>query len=415
MKRAFKKIILFLLCFALLLGINPIKTEYEPVSARSIKDIEAEIKEYKALLSELQTTLSDINKELDNIEGAGADKQAQFVELQLLLAELDAERVTNLAILDSYDLRINEVMTEQAIVQEDYEYRVAMYKKLMQFIYENGEPNAFELLFSSDNFSDFLAKRDHFNDIMNAASGIIKDIEVSMGELDALEADLQETKNEYAELVEDIEARNVEVEAQMTAIEEEIANLGISEDELSAEIQVLNGKIREVKNKIAALEKEREEYYNSIADMTWPIKAGNQRLTSRFGWRNDPFGLPTTEFHKGIDIACARGTPIYAVKDGVVTRASWNGGYGNCVIIYHGGGVSSLYAHCDNATSSRPIYEVKVGDSVKQGQVIAYVGTTGRSTGYHLHFGIIDTGIAPHPQGGQYHDPAKYLPEGYFK
>ncbi len=415
MKRVLKKIVLFLLCFALLLGINPMKTDYESVSARSITDIEADIKKYKSMLTDLQNQLSEIKEELKDIEGAGADKQAKYLELQSQLAELEAEHITNLAILDSYDLRINEVVAEQAIVQEDYEYRVSMYKKLMQFIYENGEPNAFELLFSSDNLSDFLAKRDHFNDIMNAASNIIKDIEVSMAELDALEKDLQETKNQYAVLVADIEKRNEEVEGQMTVIQQEIDNLGVNEDELSAEIKTINEKIREVKNKISALEKEREEYYNSIAEMQWPIRASSQRLTSRYGVRNDPFGLPTTEFHKGIDIACARGTPIHAVKDGVVTRASWNGGYGNCVVIYHGGGVSSLYAHCDNATSTRPIYEVKVGDSVKQGQIIAYVGTTGRSTGYHLHFGIIDTSIAPHPKGGQYHDPANYLPKDRFQ
>ena len=114
-----------------------------------------------------------------------------------------------------------------------------------------------------------------------------------------------------------------------------------------------------------------------------------------------------------IDIACSRGTPIVAVKAGVVTRASWYSGYGNCVIIYHGNGISSLYAHCDNGTSSRPTYEVKVGDSVKAGQVIAYVGTTGRSTGYHLHFGVVDTNTST-ALGGNYANPNKYLPDGYY-
>ncbi len=409
MKRILKKSVLFLLCFAMLLCVNPLETEYEPVSARSIVDIEADIKDYKSQLSTLQAELKKINAELNDIEGTGADKQAQFVAMQVELADLEAKKATNLAILESYDLRINEVMTEQAVVQEDYEYRVSMYKKLMQFIYENGEPNAFEMLFSSANLSDYLAKRDHFNDIMNAASNIIKEIEISMSELDALEEDLNVTKSEYAQLVESLDVENQALTEKMLFIQEEIANLGLNEEELSAEIQTVNAKIKEVKNKIAKLEKEREEYYNSLSGYQWPIKAGNQRVTSRYGWRRDPFGLPTSEFHKGIDIACPKGTPIYAVKDGIVTRASWNGGYGNCVIIYHGGGVSSLYAHCDNATGSRPIYEVSVGQQVKQGQLIAYVGTTGRSTGYHLHFGIIDTSKAPDKNGGQYHNPADYF------
>ena len=105
--------------------------------------------------------------------------------------------------------------------------------------------------------------------------------------------------------------------------------------------------------------------------------------------------------------------PIIAVADGTVTRASWNGGYGECVIVYHGGGISSLYAHCDNTSSTRKVYEVKVGDVVKRGQVLAYVGTTGSSTGNHLHFGIIDTNTYS-SVSGNYVNPGLYLPKNVY-
>ena len=92
---------------------------------------------------------------------------------------------------------------------------------------------------------------------------------------------------------------------------------------------------------------------------------------------------------------------------GTVTTAGWNGGYGNCVVIYHGNGISTLYGHMNKIADG-----VKVGSTVQKGQVIGYVGTTGRSTGYHLHFSVLNTND-PNNVGG-YVNPDKYLPDGYY-
>ncbi|MBQ5837149.1 MAG: M23 family metallopeptidase, partial [Clostridia bacterium] len=201
------------------------------------------------------------------------------------------------------------------------------------------------------------------------------------------------------------------------------AELNLNSGELSEKYKEKNARLVEIKEKIKKLEEERKKYYSSTAKFIWPVKTSSYRVTSQYGWRGDPFGKPKTEYHKGIDIACSRGTPIIAVKDGVVTRAKWNGGYGECIIIYHGDGISSLYAHLDNSgkngslpykgNNGKPTYHVKAGDAVKAGQVIGYVGTTGRSTGYHLHFGVIDTKTYT-SLGGNYVNPNDYLPDGYY-
>lgn len=412
MAKKIKRMLLFVLSAMLIFTATAFTVPYEEAEARTIFDIESELKEYKDELAKLQSELATIKANISKLEsqsGQNTELLAQYIaETEALEVEIMAAE----AYVESYDLKRAETITEIAIVREDYEYRISMYKKLMQFIYENSDVNSFELLFSSENLSDFLTRRDHFNDIMNSANTLLREIELSLAELEELDASLQETQKKYDEYLTSLNRKKLEKEQRIEEINTIAAELGLNIDDLYSQYGSKNEKVNQIKAKIKELEEERREAYSSNAAFIWPVEVVG-RVTSQYGWRGDPFGKPSTEYHKGIDIACAKGTKIYAVKDGIVTRASWNGGYGECVIIYHGDGISSLYAHCDNTTSSRPVYEVKVGDTVKAGQVIAYVGTTGRSTGYHLHFGVIDTNTYT-SLGGNYVNPNLYLPDGYY-
>lgn len=412
MAKKIKRMLLFVLSAMLIFTATVFTVPYEEAEARTIFDIESELKEYKDELAKLQSELATIKANISKLEsqsGQNTELLAQYIaETEALEVEIMAAE----AYVESYDLKRAETITEIAIVREDYEYRLSMYKKLMQFIYENSNINSFELLFSSENLSDFLTRRDHFNDIMNSANTLLREIELSLAELEELDASLQETQKKYDEYLTSLNRKKLEKEQRIDEINTIAAELGLNIDDLYAQYGSKNERINQIKSKIKELEEERREAYSSNAAFIWPVEVLG-RVTSQYGWRGDPFGKPNTEYHKGIDIACAKGTKVYAVKDGIVTRASWNGGYGECVIIYHGDGISSLYAHLDNTSSSRPVYEVKVGDTVKAGQVIAYVGTTGRSTGYHLHFGVIDTNTHT-SLGGNYVNPNLYLPDGYY-
>lgn len=120
-------------------------------------------------------------------------------------------------------------------------------------------------------------------------------------------------------------------------------------------------------------------------------------ISSRFGSRNDPFSKKNTAFHKGVDIAAKRGTPVRAAADGVVVQSGFNkNGYGNLIVIDHGDGVSTYYAHLDSMSAAKE-------NKVKQGDVIGTVGSTGRATGPHLHFEV--------RKGGSALDPEKFFPE----
>lgn len=411
------------LCVIMVLGAASSGSPYEVAEARTIFDIEDELKAYKSELANVQAELATITKNIAELEGKSGQTAELLVQYQAEIEALEAEIILRNGTMESYDLKRAQVISEIAIIREDYEYRMAMYKKLMQFIYENSDANSFELLFSSDNFSDFLTRRDHYNDIMNAANALLKEIEISISDLEANEIELAETQEKYNEYLVELNRAKLEMSKKKKEFETIAAELNLNSGELSEKYKEKNARLVEIKEKIKKLEEERKKYYSSTAKFIWPVKTSSYRVTSQYGWRGDPFGKPTTEYHKGIDIACSRGTPIIAVKDGVVTRASWNGGYGECIIIYHGDGISSLYAHLDNSgkngslpykgNNGKPTYHVKAGDAVKAGQVIGYVGTTGRSTGYHLHFGVIDTKTYT-SLGGNYVNPNDYLPDGYY-
>ncbi len=413
MKKALKKILSFMLCFVLIFGTTGISKSTETtVSARTIFDIESELNEYKAMLAKLQSELSVIAGNIKEIEGKSGQTTELMAQYQAEIDALDAEMLINQSIMDSYDMKRAEVISEIAIIEEDYNYRVSMYKKLMQFIYENSSMSSFELLFSSDNVAEYLTRRDNFNDIMNAANALIKEIEVSIADLESLNNELAETQGKYNEYLTELNLKKIEKEAKIKDFETIAEELNLDGDALSAEYRDKNATIKEVKQKIATLEEERREAYSSTSEFLWPIQ-GSYMVTSYFGWRSDPFGSGATKYHSGLDIASPRGTPIIAVKSGVVTRAEFSGGYGNCVSVYHGNGLSTLYAHCDYGNGSRPTFNVSVGQSVKAGDVLAYVGTTGSSTGYHLHFEVIDTNTYTALSGNRV-NPDLYLPDGYY-
>lgn len=152
-------------------------------------------------------------------------------------------------------------------------------------------------------------------------------------------------------------------------------------DELHATVQIREKSLTDLKQRVAE--------HNARMAVTPSIWPTNGDITSRFGWRNSPFGWGS-DWHPGIDIANSLGTAIMATADGVVIMSGWFGGYGKCIQIDHGYGIVTLYGHNSQLA-------VEVGEKVKKGEVIAYMGSTGASTGSHLHYEIRVNGTAVNP------------------
>ncbi|HBI04642.1 MAG TPA: hypothetical protein DDY49_11510, partial [Paenibacillaceae bacterium] len=163
---------------------------------------------------------------------------------------------------------------------------------------------------------------------------------------------------------------------------------------LKSQIHELNeAKQDEINAAMSVVNQGASNYSSSGAKYTggqfvWPVRG---TITSYYGYRSDPFN-GRSSYHDGLDIAAPGGTPIHAAASGTVTFAGTMNGYGNVVIIFHGNGLSSFYAHIRNGG-----IKVSKGQSVSQGQYIAQVGSTGRSTGNHLHFSVIKNGSKVDP------------------
>lgn len=233
-------------------------------------------------------------------------------------------------------------------------------------------------------------------DIMEYSDRIIKQLEATEAELDVAKAELQTSRNEQAEVQAGLEEQMRALETNRSSQYSLLQQIAASESEAAAEAKELadseakiNKELKEAERKYAA----QIAALNSQANMTsgnwyWPLP-GRYKISSLFGGRIDPInGRPDN--HTGTDIPAPGGTPIYAAQNGVVTTVNANryaSSYGYYCIINHGNGYATLYAHQNQV----PI--VKEGQTVQKGQVIGYVGTTGRSTGNHLHFELRVNGV----------------------
>lgn len=388
---------------------------------RTSQTVDAEIRDCEALLSRLKSEQNELSAQLASLQGQTNVSEEQALLAAGQIALLDAEIELNQALLESCDMKRGTVQTELQLVENEYEYYQDLFAELMRFVYENGTVTDFELLFSSASLSDYLDRRDHFNSIMECVSDLTQSIEQSVLRLSDLEEEYTLAEEQYKRYLETLNADKQQLERAKAEFQALAQELHLDFDRLSDTYTQLSNTIADAKTKLSSLQDERADlrrqeeeakrqeqlgHLNLASGFAWPLEAGiSYRITSYFSTRTNPITGVGYEFHQGLDIACGKGTKIIAAKAGIVTKSAWYGGYGNCVIVYHGKDtkgrvVTTLYGHAS-------ALKCKEGDQVNQGDLLALVGTTGRSTGNHLHFSVLLDGV--------YVDPDDYLPDGFYK
>ena len=325
--------------------------------------------------------MSDIEAELKKVQKDKANTQYEKTLLDQRNAALQAE--INL-------LQEQMGVTEQCIAAnlELEKEQTKLFHEQIRMEEERGVSSYWSVLFKATSFADLISRIDFVNEIVEYERSIIEG--------------LRDTRDQLASDREVLEQQNADMDAAVVTLEHKIADsmkllaeYTATEEGMQAEYDAIKAEADALDDLIAAAEQKAIELgltdiIGTTGGYEWPC-ASIRWITSMFGGRQSPGGIGSTN-HKGVDIGTPMRTPILAAKSGTVTWASWNGGYGECVIIYHGKGNSTLYGHLDNGA-----YNVKVGDTVRQGDVIAWSGTTGNSTGPHLHFGIKenDTWVDP--------------------
>lgn len=387
MKRTTGKRALALLC-ALLMTAALLPAAYATTTEdkKSSSEADAIRKEYNDLqqqINDKRQEMNNLKNELDKIKGQKASTQQQ----KNLLDQRNSALTEEITLLEQQiDITTRSIAANEALEEQQTE----LFHKQVRMEEEQGTLSYWSVLFKATSFSDLISRIDFINEIARYNKKVISDLQ-------EIRQELADDKAALEQQSEELNASKQELEGQISESMKLLAEYIKTEEGKQAEYDAIKAEEEALDDLMAAAEaKARELGLNDIAGTVggyiWPCN-GIRWITSMFGGRQSPGGIGSTN-HKGVDIGTPMGTPVLAAKSGTVTWASWNGGYGNCIIISHGNGNSTLYGHLSG-------YNVTTDQQVKQGQVIGYSGNTGNSTGPHLHFGIIEN--------SNWIDPLNYL------
>ena len=268
--------------------------------------------------------------------------------------------------------------------------RTKIFHKRLRDIYINGQINYLDVLLGAKDFSDFSSRVFLLQKIISRDMSMLEAIRTAAAEVDSRQKNLDAQLIEIENLKQD----NIERQKETEAMKEERANLLYKAEEERRSSEQEYDRLQAISENIASMLRNMEGagvlQGNGTGKMMWPVSG---EITSYYGWRTHPiFG--TTRYHSGYDIACDTGTPIVAADSGTIIYSGWMGGYGYAIMIDHGNGLVSIYGHNSELAVSE-------GQHVAQGQLVAYAGSTGWSTGPHCHFEV--------RLHGEVTDPMNYL------
>ncbi|WP_191379831.1 M23 family metallopeptidase [uncultured Flavonifractor sp.] len=349
---------------------------------------QSEIDALKAEQAASQARQDELEEQLADVEADQAEAQQRR---QLLQAQLDAinNEIENIdKQIAYYDQEIAQKEAEQAEAEANEQAQYELFCQRVRAMEEEGTVSYWSILFNSESFSELLdrladidAVMAYDNQVMDELIAIREEIIALRTQLETSRAEEQAARDQQAAKQAEQQAKVAEAQKLLDQINADVAEVNRqldAESEAAAEIQA------EIAQKQKQLEEQRRQNNITIDSETsylWPLP-GYYRLSSLFGYRIHPI-TGEAHSHTGIDIPAPGNTPILACKSGQVVTSAYHYSYGNYVVIDHGNGNSTLYAHM----SSRAVSE---GDMVTQGQTIGYVGTTGSSTGNHLHLEVRD-------------------------
>ena len=349
---------------------------------------QSEIDALKKEQQESQAKQQELKEQLADVE---ADQQAAQQKRELLTQQLNAinAEIKNIdAQIAYYDGEIAQKEEErkeaEAREQEQYE----LFCQRVRLMEEEGTVSYWSILFNAENFSDLLDRIADVDAVMDYDNAVMDQLIATRQELERLQAELESARAEEQAAKEQQEAKKAEQQAKVAEAQKLLDQINANIEEVNRQLDEESAAAADIQAEIAKKQKQLEEQrkqqnivISSETGYLWPLP-GYYRLSSQFGYRIHPI-TGVAHSHTGIDIPASGGTSILAAKSGQVVTSAYHYSYGNYVVIDHGNGNSTLYAHM----RSRAVSE---GQMVTQGQVIGYVGTTGSSTGNHLHFEVRD-------------------------
>ena len=369
------------------------KVTEDAASTKSLQEAQDEKAQLEKALKEAQSTIEDLRDSKGDIESKVTELNQHLIDISARITDLENQ-------LTAKSEDIQETKDELAGAKEREAQQYADMKVRIQFMYENGQTSYLEALLSSRNISEFLNSADYIAQIQSYDRQKLTEYQDTVESIVNLEAQLEQEYTDLEALKSTVESNKATVAAMMRQKESELADISGDIEDAQSDADYYAAEIQAQEELIAAIKRAEaekaaagvEEHPYTGGAFRWPCPSST-RVTSDYGTRVSPMSGASSN-HKGIDIGASAGADIIAAADGTVTAASYSSAAGNYVMIDHGGGLYTVYMHASSLL-------VSPGQTVSAGDVIAKVGSTGISTGSHLHFGV--------SLNGSYVSPWSYL------
>lgn len=349
-------------------------------------------------LQKLQQQQNDLNAQIDALRQQKTKTKADYNRVQSQIAQKQDQLKTLQKQLNGLETQLAQTVADVDQATQDLQDaqarldgRTNLLETRLRTVYEEGSVSYLEVLLSARDFSDFVSRVELLRQIVAGDVSLVQEIKSERADVEAKKQALQQKQATIASMRDQTASQTAALSSLAATLKQQKSQLSSNLSELARQEDELLQASNALTGQIAAIQARLGIKRTGKLQMMWPVIA---RITSPFGNRYHPI-LHKYLMHTGIDLGASYGTPIKAAESGTVILAGWVSGYGNTVVIDHGDGVSTLYGHQSKIA-------VKSGDPVAKGQVIGYVGSTGNSTGPHLHFEV--------RVSGKVQNPLNYLP-----
>ena len=357
---------------------------------------DATVQSYEQQIQDVEDAMQRAKDELQEIWEKQYDTWLAIAKLDEIIAYTEDLKTLAEQQLDSITEQVAQTRSELARIQGLIEKQETAFLDRMVQNYMEDDVDYLQLLFGSEDLVEFMTRWDRVNSILEYDRDIITQLKRNKAEAELLESKLVEAEanqvarvDQYVEVIkenQDAYDKKMEVMSSLYKDENNAQSTVAYYQQLNEE---LNAQLEEY---LAELQRRSQSLYVGGVG-GWPLEPGAYYYVSSEQGERDLWGQ--YDYHLGIDLACAEGTNIYAYNAGTVVISTWHSSYGNYVVIDHGGGISTLYAHMRESV-------VTVGEWVQQGQLVGFVGLTGNTSGYHLHFEYRIDGIVQNPRNYLY-------------
>ncbi len=356
---------LLLVCFFVITAMMPVHADDLDNTKKQLNDVNRVLNQQQQQLNQTQKVERGIIGQIENLE-----KNIKTTENSL---EETKSKINNLQV------KIDVAKKEIEEREKNLLVKTQLLSDRLVYIFEDGDVSYLEVLLSSTDFNDFLTRYELLNAIVSNDMDLIESIKKEQSNLKMIQSELevnaQELENNrigQKNMKEELDLRKAEKEKMLSSVQKEKEKYQEAIDELERTSRDLEQMIRKAQGNSSGGKQ-------GTGSLTWPTP-GYSTITSPYGMRFHPI-LKERRMHTGVDIGAPNSAKIVAADDGVVISSGWMGGYGQTIIIDHGKGISTLYAH-------QSVLIAKEGESVTKGEMIGKVGSTGWSTGPHLHFEV---------------------------